>query len=34
VLNVLKEEPPKEREIRFWTFAPGVFLYAAPLLAL
>jgi hypothetical protein len=34
VLNVLKEELPKERESRFWWFALGVFLYTALLLAL
>jgi hypothetical protein len=34
VLNVLKEELPKERESSFGWFALGVFLYAALLLAL
>jgi len=34
IMNVLKEELPKERESRFWAFALGAALYAALLLAL
>ncbi len=34
VLNVLKEELPKERESNFWAFGLGVILYAALLVAL
>jgi hypothetical protein len=34
VLNVLKEELPKERESRFWPLLVGAALYAAILLAL
>ncbi len=33
VLNVLKEELPRERESRFWAFALGAALYSALLLA-
>jgi hypothetical protein len=33
VLNVIKEELPKERESRFWAFATGAGLYAALLLS-
>lgn len=32
VLNVLKEELPKERRSRFWPFALGAAFYAALLL--
>ena len=34
VMNVLKEELPRERESRFWAFALGAAFYAALLLAL
>jgi hypothetical protein len=34
VLNVLKEELPKERKSRFWAFAVGAIGYAALLLAI
>ena len=34
VLNVLKEELPRERKSRFWAFALGAVAYAALLLAL
>lgn len=34
VLNVIKEELPRERESRFWTFAIGAAGYAALLLAI
>lgn len=33
VMNVLKEELPRERESRFWAFAAGAALYSALLLA-
>lgn len=33
VMNVLKEELPRERESRFWAFAAGAFFYSALLLA-
>ena len=33
MLNVLKEELPRERESRFWAFALGAALYSALLLA-
>ncbi len=33
ILNVLKEELPKERASRFWAFAVGVAVYAVVLLA-
>lgn len=34
ILNVLKEELPRERESRFWPLALGAAIYAAILLAL
>ena len=34
VLNVLKEELPRERKSRFWAFALGTVAYAALLLTL
>ncbi len=34
ILNVLKEEVPKERQSRFGAFAAGLAAYAAVLLAL
>lgn len=34
VLNVLKEELPRERESRFWALALGAAIYTAILLAL
>ncbi len=34
ILNVLKEEIPKESESTFWAFALGAFAYAAILLAI
>lgn len=34
ILNVLKEELPRERESRFWAFAAGMAGYAALLLAI
>lgn len=34
LLNTFKEELPRERESKFWTFAAGTLLYAALLLAI
>jgi hypothetical protein len=34
VLNVLKEELPRERESRFWAFAFGAAFYSVLLLAI